>query len=94
MASYLLPNLCSKQEIDNIIRTTEELVLVLRFGRDHDPVCLQLDHVVSRLSHVFASLVFNMSVFGYIYFGWYIWSSVSNIYHLSVNNCSMDNSSI
>lgn len=46
MATYLLPNLNTKQEIDNIIRHTEELVLVLRFGRDDDSVCLQLDNVV------------------------------------------------
>lgn len=52
MASYLLPNLSSKQEIDNIIRTTEELVLVLRFGKDNDPVCLQLDHIVSRKNRI------------------------------------------
>lgn len=48
MASYLLPNLTSKQEIDNVIRSTEEMVLVLRFGRENDSVCLQLDHILSK----------------------------------------------
>lgn len=48
MASFLLQNLSTKQEVDNAIRTTEDLVLVLRFGRDDDPVCLQIDHVLSK----------------------------------------------
>ena len=54
MASYLLNNLSTKQDIDNVIRHTEELVLVLRFGRDDDNVCLQLDHVVSINLHPFS----------------------------------------
>ncbi|XP_052780764.1 thioredoxin-like protein 4B [Mya arenaria] len=48
MASYLLPHLQSKQDVDNVIRHTEELVLVLRFGKDEDPVCLQLDHILAK----------------------------------------------
>lgn len=48
MASYVLQHLGSKQEIDNVIRSTEDVVLVLRFGRDDDPVCLQLDHILAK----------------------------------------------
>ncbi|KAL4225985.1 Thioredoxin-like protein 4B [Mactra antiquata] len=48
MASFLLPKLKTKQDIDNVIRSTEELVLVLRFGRDDDIVCMQLDHILSK----------------------------------------------
>lgn len=72
MASYLLPNLSSKQEIDNVIRSTEELVLVLRFGRESDSVCLQLDHIV-RLKpyfHMFSRGCFMFSpitIFGQLY---------------------------
>jgi len=45
--SYLLNKLCSKQEVDDVIRLTEDLVLVLRFGRDSDLTCIQLDEIVS-----------------------------------------------
>ena len=47
--SFLLPKLVSKYEVDNVIRNTEDLVLVLRFGRDVDSTCLQLDDIVSFL---------------------------------------------
>ncbi|KAG9297121.1 hypothetical protein G9A89_019402 [Geosiphon pyriformis] len=45
---FLLPTLTTKSEIDAIIRNTEELVVVLRFGRANDVVCLELDHVLSK----------------------------------------------
>jgi len=44
--SYLLKKLSSKQEVDDVIRSTEDLVLVLRFGRDSDLTCMQLDEIV------------------------------------------------
>lgn len=46
--SFLLPKLTSKKEVDQAIKSTAEKVLVLRFGRDEDPVCLQLDDIVSE----------------------------------------------
>lgn len=46
--SFLLPKLTSKKEVDQAIKSTAEKVLVLRFGRDEDPVCLQLDDIVSK----------------------------------------------
>ena len=45
--SYLLPKLATKSEIDEVIKATEDIVLVLRFGRDDDGACLQLDNIVS-----------------------------------------------
>ena len=45
--SYLLPKLTNKTEVDEAIKSTEDIVLVLRFGRDDDKVCMQLDHIVS-----------------------------------------------
>ncbi|XP_078213735.1 thioredoxin-like protein 4B isoform X1 [Callithrix jacchus] len=48
--SFLLPKLTSKKEVDQAIKSTAEKVLVLRFGRDEDPVCLQLDDVLSKTS--------------------------------------------
>ena len=50
MSSYLLTVLTKKQVVDAIIRDTIDKVLVLRFGRASDPVCLQLDGVVCHFS--------------------------------------------
>ena len=47
--SFLLPKLTNKSEVDEAIKSTEDVVLVLRFGRDDDNVCMQLDHIVSML---------------------------------------------
>lgn len=47
--SFLLPKLSNKKEVDEAIKTVAEKVLVLRFGRDEDLVCLQLDDIVSGL---------------------------------------------
>ncbi|KAA8550649.1 hypothetical protein F0562_002333 [Nyssa sinensis] len=46
--SYLLTTLTKKQEVDSIIRDTIDKVLVLRFGRASDAVCLQLDDILSK----------------------------------------------
>jgi hypothetical protein len=47
--SYLLQTLRTKREVDEAIRNTDDLLLVLRFGREDDATCLQLDEIV-RLS--------------------------------------------
>jgi hypothetical protein len=41
----VLPLLRSKKEIDRALQTVEDLVLVLRFGREAE--CLELDDIVS-----------------------------------------------
>ncbi|KAB1210156.1 Thioredoxin-like protein 4B [Morella rubra] len=46
--SYLLTTLTKKKEVDTIIRDTIDKVLVLRFGRASDTVCLQLDDVLCK----------------------------------------------
>ena len=46
--SYVLSRLSSKKELDRAIKETEDKVLVLRFGKDNDLVCMQLDEIVSR----------------------------------------------
>ena len=45
--SLFLPKLTSKKDIDEVIKGVAEKVVVLRFGRDEDSVCLQLDEIVS-----------------------------------------------
>ncbi|KAK6164267.1 hypothetical protein DH2020_001131 [Rehmannia glutinosa] len=45
---YLLPTLREKREVDSLIRDTIDKVLVLRFGRSSDAVCLQLDDILYK----------------------------------------------
>lgn len=47
--SYVLPRLESKKAVDRAIQSTEDKVLVLRFGRETDTVCMQLDEIVSLI---------------------------------------------
>lgn len=47
--SLFLPKLTCKKDIDEVIKGVAEKVLVLRFGRDEDSVCLQLDEIVSNV---------------------------------------------
>lgn len=55
--SLFLPKLSCKKEVDEVIKRVAEKVLVLRFGRDEDSVCMQLDEIVSRANHLASWLV-------------------------------------
>ncbi|XP_033095799.1 thioredoxin-like protein 4B [Anneissia japonica] len=46
--ALLLKKLTTKAEIDQAIRTTEDIVLVMRFGRDDDSTCLQQDNILAK----------------------------------------------
>lgn len=46
--SFVLNKLSTKKDVDNAIKTCEDKVLVLRFGRETDTVCQQLDDIVRR----------------------------------------------
>ena len=45
--AYVLPRLETKKDVDMAIKSTVDKVLVLRFGRETDGVCMQLDEIVS-----------------------------------------------
>ncbi|CAL8381961.1 unnamed protein product [Arctogadus glacialis] len=49
--SLFLAKLSSKEEVDGAIKGVAEKVLVLRFGRDEDSSCLQLDEILSKTAH-------------------------------------------
>ncbi|XP_020604052.1 thioredoxin-like protein 4B isoform X1 [Orbicella faveolata] len=49
--SFVLSKLSTKKEVDNAIKTCEDKVLVLRFGRETDTVCQQLDDILAKTSH-------------------------------------------
>ena len=46
--NFVLQSLGTKKDIDRAIKTTKEKVLVLRFGIDNDPVCIQQDDILSK----------------------------------------------
>ena len=48
--SYLLPHLESGWAVDQAIQNEEDRVVVVRFGHDHDPTCMQMDEVLAGIS--------------------------------------------
>ncbi|DBA02346.1 TPA: hypothetical protein N0F65_007165, partial [Lagenidium giganteum] len=56
MASLLLTELRTKAEVDEAIRGTKDQVLVLRFGRMTDTVCMQMDDVLAKCERELAKM--------------------------------------
>ncbi|KAJ8302215.1 hypothetical protein KUTeg_021202 [Tegillarca granosa] len=54
--SFFLPKLESKREVDDVIRSTEDIVLVLRFGRENDSECLKLDDILAKTAPELAKM--------------------------------------
>lgn len=54
--SYLLDSLETKEDIDRAITKTTDIVLVLRFGRNEDSTCLQLDHLLAKCAAELANM--------------------------------------
>ena len=48
--SYLLPHLRSGWDVDKAIVSEEKRVVVIRFGRDEDAVCMQMDDDLASIS--------------------------------------------
>lgn len=46
--SFVLQTLNQKSEVDNVIKSVAEKVLVLRFGRENDLGCLQCDDILAK----------------------------------------------
>jgi U5 snRNP protein, DIM1 family len=46
--SYLLPHLKSGWEVDQAILNEEERVVIIRFGHDWDPQCMQMDELLYK----------------------------------------------
>ncbi len=44
--SYMLPHLNNGWEVDQAILSEEDRVVVIRFGHDYDPQCMQMDEVL------------------------------------------------
>ncbi|KAL9641438.1 hypothetical protein ABK040_013365 [Willaertia magna] len=56
--SFLLPHLNSGWAVDQAIVTEEDRVVVIRFGHDNDPTCMEMDETLSKI----AEKVKNMAV--------------------------------
>lgn len=48
--SFLLPHLHSGYAVDQAILSEELRVVILRFGHDWDPTCMQMDEILSACS--------------------------------------------
>jgi DIM1 family U5 snRNP protein len=48
--SFLLPHLRTGWDVDKAIVNEEKRVVVVRFGRDADATCMQMDETLSRVS--------------------------------------------
>lgn len=48
--SYFLPHLPSGWHVDQAILSEEDRVVVIRFGHDYDPTCMQMDETLYGIS--------------------------------------------
>ncbi len=48
--SYLLPHLTSGWAVDQAILQEKERVVVIRFGHDWDPTCMEMDETLSKVA--------------------------------------------
>eukprot|EP00884_Botryococcus_braunii_P012175 jgi/Botrbrau1/20959/Bobra.0135s0077.1 len=48
--SYLLPHLHTGYAVDQAILSEEDRVVVIRFGRDYDPTCMQMDEILAGVA--------------------------------------------
>lgn len=48
--SYLLPHLHSGFAVDQAILSEEDRVVIIRWGHDYDPVCMQQDEVLAGVA--------------------------------------------
>lgn len=57
--SYLIPHLDNGWEVDQSILSEEDRVVCIRFGRDSEPNCMQMDEILVKCAEV----VQNFAVF-------------------------------
>ena len=50
--SYLLPNLTNGWQVDMAIKTEEDRIVVIRFGRTLDPACQLMDEILASCSQL------------------------------------------
>lgn len=50
MGSVVLPHLHTGWHVDQAIMNEEERLVVIRFGRDHEPDCMRQDEVLYKIA--------------------------------------------
>ena len=50
MGSVVLPHLRTGWHVDQAILSEEDRLVVIRFGRDHDPDCMRQDEVLYKIA--------------------------------------------
>ena len=55
--SYLLPHLNNGWEVDQAIKTEPEKLVVIRFGHDWDPRCMEMDELIYKVGHKLSRFV-------------------------------------
>ena len=73
MGSAVLPHLRTGWHVDQAILNEEERMVVIRFGRDHDPDCMRQDEVLYKI----ADRVKNFAV---VYRKFHIKSCLKSVY--------------
>uniref|UniRef100_A0A7S0YTH4 Thioredoxin-like protein n=1 Tax=Polytomella parva TaxID=51329 RepID=A0A7S0YTH4_9CHLO len=48
--SYMLPHLHSGYAVDQAILSEEDRVVIIRFGHDWDPACMQMDETLAKIA--------------------------------------------
>uniref|UniRef100_A0A0G4G0I5 Thioredoxin-like protein 4A n=1 Tax=Chromera velia CCMP2878 TaxID=1169474 RepID=A0A0G4G0I5_9ALVE len=48
--AYMLPHLHSGWAVDQAILSEEERLVVMRFGHDYDPQCMQMDEILFKIA--------------------------------------------
>ena len=48
--SYMLPHLHNGWQVDQAILSEEERIVVVRFGHDWDPTCMQMDEILYKIA--------------------------------------------
>lgn len=56
----VLQRLVTKKEVDSAIKSTVDKVLVLRFGKETDGVCMQLDNIVSAILTIWENFTYEI----------------------------------
>ena len=63
--SYMIPHLENGWEVDQAILSEEDRVVVIRFGHDYDPQCMQMDEVLYGVAEAvqnFAVIYFQLLI--------------------------------
>lgn len=48
--SYMLPHLDNGWEVDQAILSEEDRLVIIRFGKDADPQCMQMDETLYKVA--------------------------------------------